>query len=278
MIRRVTQRHVTKIVLASAQLAEVVLMSLVVLSTAQAQMRLAFEAASVKQNNSGSRAIRMGGGLDRFSAENVTLRMIMSLAYDLEDFQILQRPEWVDAERYDIQAKAEGKPTRQDIMNMLQVLVEDRFKLAFHRDKKELPVYLLTIGKNGPALAARDCITRESNVPTATNAPDSSFCGYLSFGNGNTIRATSIRMGSFADVLTNILKRKVIDTTGFESAFDVSLNYSSDLLPNDNTLVPADLTPSIFTALQEQLGLKLESGKRPVDVLVIDHVERPTEN
>src|SRR5262249_4953822 len=128
-------------------------------------------------------------------------------------------------------------------------------------------------------LKAGTCLTREPNTALAPGQRQSDFCGFGGIGNG-TLRMTSTTMESFAYLLTTVLKRKVVDSTGFKDRFDVSLRWTPDPVSSGNDgQVPSNTTgPSIFTALQEQLGLKLESSKGPVDVLVVDHVEGPSEN
>jgi hypothetical protein len=201
---------------------------------AQGPARPSFEVASVKPNKGSSHLVHMQpspGG--RFNAENVTLRILMQYAYDVKEFQISGGPEWTNTERYDAAAKAEGSPTGQQMMGpMLQTLLEDRFKLAVHRETRQLPL------------------------------PGS-------------------HMAELAASLSMALRRDVIDRTGLGGEFDIRLNWAIEA-PATPGATP-DLSPdapgsSLFTSLREQLGLKLESAKGPVEVLVIDHAEKPDAN
>jgi bla regulator protein BlaR1 len=243
---------------------------------AQNSTRLQFEVASVKRNNSGSQPSLFRPATGRFSAENVSVQQLLWWAYNVQDFQIMGGPGWIDSDHYDIEAKADPN---QQMRPMLQTLLQDRFKLVLHRDTKELPVYVLTVAKNGPKLKAGTCITSDPNTPPAPGQRQSAFCGFGVVGNNN-LTATSTRMDIFTDLLATVLKRRVIDKTGFAGNFDVSLRWTPDQVPVGNPAAPSADTggPSIFTAIQEQLGLKLESDKGPVDVLVIDNLERPSEN
>jgi uncharacterized protein (TIGR03435 family) len=236
-----------------------------------------FEVESVKLNNSGSRAISFLPSAGRFNAQNVTLSMLINRAYKVEDFQVVGAPGWVSSEHYDIDARADATATAQDINGpMLQVLLEERFKLAIHRETKEFPVYLLTVAKNGLKLTEGQCLTLEPNSRPQPGQRQSAFCGYMGMGDNN-LRATGIRMEHLVNALTNILRRTVIDKTGFSGNFDVAIRWREETTAATPAAGP-DAAPSIFTALEEQLSLKLESARGPVEVLVIDSVSKPSEN
>jgi uncharacterized protein (TIGR03435 family) len=233
-----------------------------------------FEVASVKRNLSGSQAIRFGGTTGRYTATNASLRLLIQRAYQVEDFQISGEPSWINSENYDIEATTNPETSRQDMTGpMLQALLEDRFKLAVHGETKDSAVYFLTPVKTGLKLTVGSCLTREPNTPVPAGRRQFDYCGYFGIGDNN-LRATSTRMETFANVLSMIMKRKVLDKTGYTNEFDAILKWTPDLSATTN----ADASPSIFTALEEQLGLKLESGRAPIDILVIDHVEHPSEN
>ena len=247
---------------------------------ASAEQKRTFEVASIKKNDSGNQNHLFLGTPGRFNAQNVTLGMLIRTAYSFHDFQVVGGPGWLNSEDYDIEARADVNATEKEINgSMLQALLEERFKLVSHRETRELPVYLLTTANSGPKLKAASCQTREPNTPLAPGQRQSDFCGFGGIGNG-TLRMTSTTMEAFTDLLTIVMKRKVLNSTGFKDRFDVSLRWTPDPVSTGNAgQAHSDMTgPSIFTALQEQLGLKLESSKGPVDVLVVDHVERPTEN
>ena len=235
----------------------------------------AFEVASIKRNTGASRAISCCGGPGRLVGTNVTLGMLITTAYKVQDFQVLGAPGWVNSDRYDIEAKVSDAAASQGtgIVQgpMLQSLLEDRFKLVIRREIRELPIYELTVAKGGAKLRAGACNTREPNSPPSRQRP--SDCGFSVMDN-NTIKATQIDMERFIPMLTFWVKRTVLDRTGFKGTFDVDLKWN----PDDAAATPtADTAPSIFTAIQE-LGLKLESAKGPVEVLVVDSVQKSSEN
>jgi uncharacterized protein (TIGR03435 family) len=250
-----------------------------VLSQTTQIQKSSFDVASIKRNTSGSQgtSFRANGG--RFNAENWSVRILLRWSYRAQDFEIAEGPYQIDADHYDIEAKAESNANLEEMRSMVQGLLQDRFKLVLHHETRELPVYVLTVAKDGPKLKAGDCITLDPNTLPAPGQRQSAYCGFSSSGN-NSIQGTSIPMTILADYLGFVLKRKVIDKTGFAGNFDVSLRWVPDGVSTGNPAVPSTDNggPSIFTAIQEQLGLKLDSAKGPIDVLVIDHLEKPSEN
>jgi uncharacterized protein (TIGR03435 family) len=244
-----------------------------------------FEAVSIKPDKSGESAESIHpapGG--RFTATNVTAKRLIEWAYGVRSFQLSGEPGWVDSERFDVAAKADGNP-RYDFLQpkletMFRAVLADRFQLAVHTVTKELPIYSLVVGKNGPKIRAAE----EGDCPEVPN-PQSP-CRYLrtnKFGQLNALRAPA---GALALVLVPFTGRMVIDKTGLKGSFTYTLDWTKYLQPvqvgNDpvtpTIFDPASLEPAIAEALEQQLGLKLEPGKGPVDTLVIDHVERPSEN
>jgi len=198
----------------------------------------------------------------------------LATAYQVRDFQISGVPGWIDSERYDIEAKADGKTgPKQMAEPMLQALLQERFKLKVHRETKELPIYVLTVAKSGlkiqPAKEG-SCVTPEPGKPAAPGQRQSAFCGFHVIGRGR-YDATYTTAPALATDLSVLLRRTVVDETALTEAFDVHLRFAPEDAPDSNS-------PSIFTTVQEQLGLKFESGKGPVEVLVIDQVEKPSEN
>lgn len=261
---------------------------------AQAQTpRPEFEVASIKPNSVGGRNVRVGvspGG--RFNAENVWVRFLIRVAYNVKEFQIAGAPDWTASERFDVSAKAENNVNPEQMRPMLQAMLADRFGLKLHRETKELPVYLLTAAKGGIKMRESkegSCITRGPDTPRPSAGEKlPNFCGNIRMSR-NGIDGADLDMERLATTLSDVAGRTVIDKTGLTGKFDVHLEWAADDampglvapgLPPDTGAPPAgtDSGPSIFTALQEQLGLKLESSKAPVEVLVIDHVERPSEN
>ena len=239
-----------------------------------------FDVASVKRNNSGSQGARFDSRAGRYSATNAPLRFVIQQAYKVQPFQIIGAPAWIDSERYDIEAKAEDTQGSDQIGPMLQSLIEERFKATIHGETMDLPVYFLTIAKSGSKLKASQCIKRDPNTPAPPSQQLPSFCGYYGVGNGS-LKLTGHRIDDLADALSGILKRKVLDRTGLAGEFDFDLKWTPDISTpsvKQEATTPPDGGPDIFTAIEEQLGLKLESGKAPIDVLVIDHIDHASDN
>ena len=206
--------------------------------------------------------------------------------FALINSRILGRPDWLMSDRYDIDARisesdhaAWQQPATRKAMlrTMMQTLLAERCKLAVHREMKDKPIYALTVGKNGPKFEAA-----ESTVPAAILAKHPSFVqvppdgGVI--GPGETrgsVELYGAPMGTLALVLSQPAERPVVDETGLTGKYDIKLEMTQQGPPADGTQDPG---PSIFTVVQEQLGLKLESAKDEVETLVIDHVERPSEN
>jgi uncharacterized protein (TIGR03435 family) len=238
-----------------------------------------FEVASIKLNKSGSGSSRSDFDHGRFTATNEGIKgLIQYDAYGVPGPQIEGGPAWLASERFDIEAKVDdttavemerlGPEERSQMKRQLiGQLLSDRFKLAVHWETKELPVYTLVAAKGGAKL---------------TPSSDASGSSGTSSNRGH-LKASSVTMARLAETLTSILNREVgrivVDRTGIEGRYDLALEWS----PEDGSSSSASNDgqgsgPSIFTALEEQLGLKLESSKGPVKILVIDRVEQPSEN
>jgi uncharacterized protein (TIGR03435 family) len=245
-----------------------------------------FEAASVKPNHSGDPRIQfpppVGG---RFTATNIPLNMLLSMAYKVRVNNISGGPSWMSVDRYDIEAKAEGNPAPEEMNRMIRSLLEDRFGVAAHYETRDLPVYALVAAKNGPRLPAPKegaCTATPAGkalppiagqpLPTLLPTP----CGGIRTL-VNRLEGGNVGMAQLANALANVTRRSVLDQTGYNGMFDVQLNWTPD--GESGKGGPADDSgPSLFTALQEQLGLRLESQKGPVEVLVVDHAGKATEN
>jgi uncharacterized protein (TIGR03435 family) len=272
------------------------------LASAQAPAaRPEFEVASLKPNTSGNGMINIrppAGG--RFTATNARLKMLIGLAYKVQNFEILGGPGWIDSDGYDVTAKAaDSNIGIEQLRPMLQTLLEDRFKLAVHRETRDVPVYALLPARNGPKLPeAKEggCVPFGPDKPPPPPPAPGQFpptpCGGFFMG-PNHMEGGKISMTQFVNSLSNILGRPVIDKTGFKGTFDVKLDFSPEgtafagrggFRPPPGGGGPpdapqnVDAPPSIFTVVQEQLGLKLESQKGPGEVLIIDHAEKATEN
>jgi uncharacterized protein (TIGR03435 family) len=252
-----------------------------------------FEVASVKPNTTGDHRVAIGlqpGG--RFNASNVPLRMLLRQAYDIQEFQIVGGPEWLRSDRFDIVAKTpEGEFSADQMRPMLRALLAERFNLRAHNETREMPVYALVKTRQGGSLgpditpSAVDCAAvMQSRRGGAPPAPGQKIdCGLL-IGVGK-MNAGGMPMTTLARSLSSLVGRIVVDKTELTGGYDFELTYAPDglgglpPLPNEVPLNEGDPTaPTIFTALQEQLGLKLDERRATVDVLVIDSVEKPGEN
>jgi len=259
-----------------------------------------FEVASVKPNKSGDTngMLRMLPG-GRVSASNMPVRPIITFAYQLAQYQLIGGPGWLTSDRYDLIAKLEGDPgpvfapsgTAPNPMQLaLRNLLEDRFKLKVHRETREMDIYALVMAKPGggpgPNLkpTTQDCAAAAAAAQRGAPPPSSAatgvpFCGIQ--GGPGRIRFGGLPASALAQAFSGPAGRMVVERTGLSGAWDFELNYAAEGrgAPGGADAAPADPNaPSLFTAIQEQLGLKLESTKGPVEVLVIDSVERPTEN
>jgi uncharacterized protein (TIGR03435 family) len=240
-----------------------------------------FDAASIKLNPSPSlRHVVLPPTGGRLSTRNAALRLLIQTAYGVQDFQISGGPDWMNSAGYDVEAKAEGNPTRAQVWLMLQALLAERFKLKVHREMKEHPVYAMTVAKSGlklPKAAEGEC----------TAPPTLGPCGDLVVGaeKGELfVRGQQVPLTALATLLSTIIARPVIDRTSVTGKFDVNLVFVADDvtagIPSPRRIGDGDqaMPPSVMTALNHQLGLKLDSSKGPIEMLVIDHVERATEN
>lgn len=256
-----------------------------------------FETASIKLNKSNFTTFRPGFTLDGYRAECIGLQWLIREAYGVEEYALSAVPDRLYSEHYDVEAKMDPSvadalskltPTQLKLarQQMLQALLAERFNLKVHRETKDEPVYFLVIGKNGPKL--QDAKTRASTMPNADGTPARGRMEIdVSPGSegGQKIYAYSTAMKSLADFLTRQLSRPVLDKTGLTGTYDFTLDWIPDAAPtsspNDTpTAVTLSGIPgaSLFTAVQQQLGLKLEPGKGAIEMLVIDHVEKPSSN
>jgi uncharacterized protein (TIGR03435 family) len=242
----------------------------------------------------------------RFSVEGLNLKNLVARAYSVAETRVVGGPNWVESARYNIEAKAEGAtiPAGQ-LQLMLQSMLEDRFQLKAHRETRELPVYELHVARGGVKMKMS-----EDQTPLAPPAPPSPAeiaamqaamrgggargaapagpppRGMFNRGNGQ-MTGTAVPVTTIVNTLAQTLGRPVIDKTGLTGLFDISVQWTPGAEqapgpfgpPPGGAPPPLDPTgPSIFTALQEQLGLRLESTKGPIDVVVIDSAEKPSEN
>ena len=260
---------------------------------ATSQPRLSFEVASVKQNNSATQASRISGPTPgRFTVTNVPLRFILLHAYELLDHQLIGAPEWTFSTAFDIVATypTDNAPTDRETRLMLQKLLADRFGFVGHRDTRELPMYALVMARRDRSLGLRlvrsdvDCekwMADKRPRPGAGGpspvAPGGARPACMMMTTRRFLTAGTQTMQNLSGSLQALVGRPVVDRTGLSGTFDMDLQWTSgvDPAPGGNAPSPDD-GASIFTAPQEQLGLKLEPTRGPFDVLVIDSVQRPT--
>jgi uncharacterized protein (TIGR03435 family) len=232
-----------------------------------------FEVATIKPNNSGN----PGKGFTVRGREiltiNTSLADLLTFAYNIHLRQIVNGPSWMENDKYDITGRpqAEGVPNDRQIRAMIKNLVIERFKLTVHTDSKELPAYVLTVVSSGPKLT--------ENTSNPNGLPG------LGFGAPGRMRVVNATMGDFASVMQGtVLDRPVVDKTGLKGRYDFTLNWTPDEgqfrgipippQPKDDPNAP----PGLFTAIQEQIGIKMDRTNAPVEVIVIDKVDKPTDN
>jgi len=242
-----------------------------------------FEVASVKPNTSGDLGMGIQAAPGGLRARNVTVRLLVRTAYRIQESQLTGGPDWLDADRFDIVAKAESNMSGDQLSLMLRALLADRFKLIVHTERREHPVYALVVarsdGRLGPHLQRRDCTSSSPTPGVSQPLP----CDRIETGSGRvTFRGAS--MSQIAQGLSGYVGRVVLDRTELSGNYDFTLEWMSDQGPSASQTLgaganPVDSSgPSIFTALSEQLGLKLQAAQGPIDVWVIDRVEHPLPN
>lgn len=234
---------------------------LLAMAAAAGAQTAAFDAASVKptppESNDQRIEFQPGG---RFRATNITLKGLLRTAYDVRGFQISGGPTWLDAHRFDVEAKALGDPRPAEVRVMIQALLAERFHLKVKRESRKQPVYWLVAAKNGPKIQ---------------RAKDESRVFEVRKGSLHT-RTT---LGALANVFSNWLDRLVLDRTGLEGTYEVNMEW----IPEETTSpeapeIASRPAASLFSAVREQLGLKLEARKGPVEMLVVEGAEKPDGN
>ena len=231
----------------------------------------------------------------RFTASGITLKKLTCLAYGLEDYQLTGGPAWFSSDRYTVEAKAEtaveeqlpklSEDQRKRVgQHMAQVLLADRLKLAMHQESREMAILSLVVAKNGPKL--HEAIPGDTYAMGLKDLNGQGHAGMMRFMNGK-ITAQGVTLDALATQLTEQLHEIVQNKTGLRGNYDFTLEWSAEedhdgrrgMTNGEAGGSPVDSSgPSILTALQEQLGLKLESQKSAVPVFVVDHLERPSEN
>jgi len=262
-----------------------------------------FEVASIKQDTGD--VLRMGGpDVSQFRATGVTARLLIDFAYQISDFQLIGGPKWTASEKFDVDAKVQDSIAEQlrelphvqqqeQLRLMLQSLLADRFALKITRSTKELPVFNLVLAKGGAKLTLVAPPPPETSVPfPALPSPDTPGLAQggteisLLPGDKASLAGKAVPVQSLANMLTALLGRQVVDQTGLQGSYDFVLFYTRDAglesgvppSPNASAPSPDGAGTSLFTALQEQLGLRLESAKGPVQTIVIDQIKEPSPN
>ena len=246
-----------------------------------------FEVASVKLNKSGTTQANIGMLPNGVNFVNLPLRAIIQFAYGInQPSKLAGVPDWATTERYDITARAAGPVTQEERRLMLQALLAERLKLVARLEKRDVSILALVIAKNDGKLGenlveSKGCIAPGSAAAKEA-APNAQICGPKTGGAGRLI-LTGIPLQQFTALLGTMLGRTVVDKTGLTGRYDIDLTYTPDQPIPAGINIPGPAAdpngPSIYTAIQEQLGLKLESQKDQAEVLVIDHVDRqPGEN
>ena len=239
-----------------------ILLLIVALAGAHAAAQSAspvFEVASIKENKSGSMNSSNRTAGERYSGTNVSLISLLRTAYSLQEFQLAGYPAWAETDKFDVEAKMESGANTRDFPLMLQKLLADRFKLVAHREPRQTSIYTLVVMKDGPKFKPGDPSKCGGNS-----------CGFNA--SPTEIVGENVSMEQFAARLSRSIGTHVVDGTSLNGTFDFKLTW----LPDDRfSGRGASANPTLFTALQEQLGLRLQSGRGPVDTLVIDRVEKP---
>jgi len=259
-----------------------------------------FEAASIKpQAPSSDGSIRTMVRYPtngRLTAAGATLKTLICVAYGISDFQVLGGSDWIDNDRYDVEAtpgpaleeqlqKMKSDDSTAIKHQMLQALLADRFKLTLHHDTKQLPIYALVVAKGG--LKLHESKPDDANPDPANESLHPTRKGMVRMSFQSTafeMTATGMSMDGLARQLASQLHSTVQNETGIKGIYDFTLHFTPDDAPMDATGGGANASladnsgTSIFAAVQDQLGLKLESKKGPVDVVVVDHVDKPSDN
>ncbi|MGO8792121.1 MAG: TIGR03435 family protein [Terriglobia bacterium] len=232
-----------------------------------------FEVATIKPSSPDEKGKFFTVRGRRFLTGNTTLSDLLTFSYGIHVRQIVNGPDWLNSEKFDINAEpgGEGQPNDKQWKSMIQKLLADRFKLTYHHEKRDLSVYALVVAKGGPKL------TPSTGDPNGL--PGMFFRGF------GDLPARNANMGDFAGLLQSaVLDRPVVDQTGLTGRFDFALKWTPDETqfasfgPRPPTPPGEADAPDLFTAMQQQLGLKLDAVKAPTEVMVIDHVEKPSPN
>jgi uncharacterized protein (TIGR03435 family) len=260
--------------------------------------KVEFEAASIKLNRSGSSGHHEHFTHGRLVAVNITVKSLIEDAYGVNDYQISGEPNWVDSDAYDIDAKMDDdaaaaflklpdEERAEQRKRIFQALLAERLGLNVKHETKDLPVFAMVVTKGGVKFSPTKSPAQLAGAPDSSADPNQPRRGVDVEGRGReyTLTGTGVKMSRLANALSDqpeVERRLVIDETGLTGEYDLALKWTqekpTDIREAGGSAVLDTSWPSLFTALQEQLGLKLEAKKGPVDTIVIVHVERPSEN
>lgn len=228
-----------------------------------------YDAVVIKPNGSGGGSSRLDSNIDLYNATNVSLKTLLQDAYDVKPDMISGIPKAMESTHFDIQAKVIEpdinvlkKLNSDQRRAMRRGILLDRFQLKVHTEERTLPVFEMSLAKDGPKFKASTSTGNGSSTHTH------------SIPHGTELNARNVTMAAFASTLYGEAHRTVLDKTGLTGRYDIDMKWS----PDDAATPDPDAGPSVFTALEEQLGLKLRAAKGPVQTLVVDHVEMPSEN
>lgn len=241
-----------------------------------------YDVSTVKSNNTGSHSIRVSIDDGLLRADNAQVKMLMEMAFDIRQDQILNLPHWAEVNHYDITAKVvEMTKEQQKALNkeqrqaMMQKLLKERFHLEAHVEERTLPILELVVAKEGIKFQEFHK-PAEDETPAEPGKPDPKRGGFMNMSN-NSLSATGLPMDSLAKALSSMTHMPVTDKTGLTGLYSFTVKYQREEEGPQSGLRD-DSLPTIYTALQEQLGLRLEKSKGPVKVLVVDRIEQPEEN
>jgi uncharacterized protein (TIGR03435 family) len=257
-----------------AALAGVLIICSVFVATAQQAASTSFDVASVRANTSGEVEGVIGPRPGGYGVRNVSLRLIIIRAYGLRPFQVTGGPGWIDSERFDIDARSPAGTSSDDVLLMLQALLADRFALRVHREQREQPIYALVRAGTNSSLGPQLKASTATCIAPAPNGDSPCRMGGSLTSGLSTLKGVGQPLAALATQLGGSLDRLVVDRTQLTGLFDFDLIWNRAL----RAAGAADDTPSLFTAVAEQLGLRLEPSRGNVETLVIDSVERPTSN
>lgn len=231
-----------------------------------------FEVASIRAADPAAHGSSSNTDRRFLTIKNWNLKRLVERAFGVQDYQVAGGPNWLESYKFDIRAKVDdaapelkGKETQKRLQDMMQGLLDERFQFQFHRETKVMSCYNLVVTRNGMKIEP----VKDTGSSSMNDAGSS---------NGEHLTAKGVNLDQLAVFLSQTLQQPVLNTTGLAGPFDFELNWAPQETgprqPDANEIAG----PSIFTALQEQLGLKLESAKGPVEIIVVDHAEKPTDN